>query len=92
MKASQAGSVSPYAGRILDHFATIYNFEGYIRAKYDGLLPDNFPTKKSFREINERINYHFLRSDSASVKSLHLEKARMIRTVRAFQKEFIFQQ
>ena len=88
MRASAAGSNTTSAKRVLDHFESVYNYEGYIRAKYDGLVPDNFPSRKDFKEINSKINYHRLQRDNAAVWTANDQKEQMLGIVRRFNKEW----
>lgn len=88
MRASAAGSNTTSAKRVLDHFESVYNYESYIRAKYDGLVPDNFPGKKDFKEINAKINYHRSQRDNVAVQVANDQKEQMLGVVRRFNKEW----
>lgn len=92
MKASVVGVDSPSAKRVLDHFESVYNYEGYIRAKYDGLVPENFPSRKDIREINTKINYHRSQRDPVAMKSAIATKESMLGVVQRFNKEWLRQQ
>lgn len=88
MRASAAGSNTTSAKRVLDHFESVYNYEGYIRAKYDGLVPDNFPSRKDFKEINSKINYHRSQRDYVAAEAANDQKEQMLGVVRRFNKEW----
>lgn len=88
MRASAAGSNTTSAKRVLDHFESVYNYEGYIRAKYDGLIPDNFPSRKDFKEINSKINCHRSQRDYVAAEAANDQKEQMLGVVRRFNKEW----
>lgn len=93
MKASQVGSNTVTANRVLDHFGYLYNFNGYVRAKYDGLIPEGFPTRDDYRRINEQMAYHRKNGDpDGMVPLLMREKGKMEKQVKAVQKEWMRQQ
>jgi len=93
VKASQVGSNTVTANRVLDHFGYLYNFNGYITAKYEGLIPSNFPTKEDFRQVNEQMAYHRKNGDpDGMVPLLMREKGKMEKQVKAVQKEWMRQQ
>lgn len=53
MKASQAGvGITDRMHRVPLHFPQ------YIRDKYEGLIPDDYPTEKEYKDVCRTINYH----------------------------------
>lgn len=88
MRAGQAGVTSPFAARILDHFERVYTHDNYLMAKYAGLIPKNYPTKKDFKEIGAKINYHFSQRDMVAVDAAKQERSNLIAIMKGFQKEF----
>jgi hypothetical protein len=93
MKASQVGSNTITANRVLDHFGYLYNWRTYIATKYDGLIPENFPTKEDFRRINEQMSYHRKNGDPDGVVPLLVrQKQQLEKQVKAVQREWMRQQ
>ena len=86
MKASQCGVAE---SRVLDHFARVYTWAGYLQAKYEGWFPVNMPTRKDIKEISDTINYHRSHGDpDGFVPTLQADRARLIKAIKVVQKEW----
>ena len=89
MKASNVGVQQ---SRLLDHFAQVFNHNSYIRAKYDGLIPDDYPSRQQIRDVDAKIHTARVTRDRDALYAGMKEKERMMKPVKSFNKEWMRQQ
>lgn len=69
MKATKVGKSIP--GK--------FSFTDYIRAKYVGLFPENFPTRKELEQLERKGAYRLLKKKKRIVKTVSSEWIRQQR-------------
>lgn len=92
MKASQVGNNNKNS-RLLDHFASVYNWRSYIQTKYEGLFPENFPTNQDFKSIREEMQKARIQGDpNKIIPKLLALKAKLEQRIKSIGREWIRQQ
>ena len=86
MKASQVGNNNKNS-RLLDHFGSIFNWNLYLKAKYEGLFPEDFPTSKEMKDVRFEV-IQAKRERSPELSSILARKSALEKRIKSVAREW----